>query len=148
MAGEQEPGVLVGDRERVAVHTVSRAELPFEVGGPQVIRVARDDRHHAGMLMRPATRPLMHQAATREQIRDGTRRRPILHRWMPGREDLEQLPRAPEGMLAPKLAELLRPGLGDTMWTVMRRATPIPEAALSFLRVAFGIDPIQWTREC
>ena len=36
-AGEQEPGVLVRDGERVAVRAVARAELPLEVRRPEVV---------------------------------------------------------------------------------------------------------------
>ena len=34
MAGEAEARMLIGDRERIAVHTVPRTKLPFEVRGP------------------------------------------------------------------------------------------------------------------
>ena len=140
MTGQQKPRMLIRDRERVAVHPVARAELPFEVRGPQVIRFARGDRDHARVLMRPAAGALVHQPAAREEIGDRARRRPLFHRGMSRREDLEQLPRAPEGMLTAQLAELLGAGLGNPVRAVMRGPTPICQSTAALLRIA--LEPL------
>lgn len=34
LTGQQVARVLIGDRERIAIHAIPRAELPFEIGGP------------------------------------------------------------------------------------------------------------------
>ena len=41
---DQEARVLIGDRQRIAVDAIPRAELAFEVRGPEVIRRGRRDR--------------------------------------------------------------------------------------------------------
>lgn len=135
MAGQQKTRMLIRDGEWVAVHAVARAELPFEVRGPQVIRVARGDRDHARVLMRPTAGALVHQPAAREEIGDRARRRPLVHRGVSRREDLEQLPRAPEGMLAAQCAELLGARLGNPVRAVMRGATPARESRAALLGI-------------
>ena len=41
VAGQQVPGVLVGQGQRVAVDPVAGRELALEVGGPEIIRLVR-----------------------------------------------------------------------------------------------------------
>ena len=100
--------MLIGDRERIAVHAIPRTELAFEVGRPQIIRRARHDRHDARMLMGAPTAAAAHEAAPREKIGGGAWRRPILDLGMPAAQDLEQFAGAPIRMQAAKLAEQFR----------------------------------------
>ena len=64
----QVTGVLVGDRERVAVDPVPRLEVSFEVRSPEIIRRLRDRSHGAGMLMRAAAPSLLHQTFPAQEI--------------------------------------------------------------------------------
>ena len=59
LAAQQVARVLVRDRQRVAVDAVARAEVPFEVRGPEVIGVRRHRRYHARVrvLASTTTRP-------------------------------------------------------------------------------------------
>ena len=96
------------------------------------------------MLLRPPVAATEHQAPAREQIRRGTGRRPPDHARLPGRENAEQLARAPMRVLAPEPAEQLGELRGDAVRTVMRRATAIvqPAAPLLFIpRHPFVADP-------
>jgi len=43
--------VLVGDGERVAIDAVAGPEVPLEVRGPEIVRLRRDRRDHAGVLI-------------------------------------------------------------------------------------------------
>src|SRR5206468_5439602 len=48
---EQVARVLVGHRERVAVHAIAGAEVALEVRGPEIVGMDGPDRHDAGMLI-------------------------------------------------------------------------------------------------
>src|SRR4029078_10974756 len=78
VTAHQEARVLIGDGERIAIHAVPRAELPLEVGGPEIIRRARDDGYDARMLMRPTAPTASDEAAARQQLRGGARGGPVL----------------------------------------------------------------------
>src|ERR687892_593193 len=67
-AGEQEPGVLIRQRERVAPDPVPRGELPFEIGGPEIVGCLGVRRHDARMLLWPAAAALLHQALSGPQV--------------------------------------------------------------------------------
>jgi len=45
-----------------ALHPVARGELPFEIGGPEIVRGMRRRGDDAGMVMGPAAPSLFHQA--------------------------------------------------------------------------------------
>ncbi len=65
LAGEQEAGVLIGDRQRVAVDPIAGPEVPLEVGGPEVIGSAGVRRDDAGMERGPPPPAPLHQTAAR-----------------------------------------------------------------------------------
>lgn len=136
VAREEEARVLIRDRERITVDAVAGAELALEIRGPQVVRIARRDRHHAGVLVRAAAWTFVHQPAAREQIGRRTRGRPRRHPRMPRGEDAQELPRSPEGMLPPERTDPVGELGLDPMRTVVRGAAPIPEPAPAFLLVA------------
>ena len=74
LAGQQVAGVLVGDRERIAVATITRAEVTFEVGRPQIVRRRGDGGHHAWMLTRVPAPPFFHQAVASQHVPGRTAR--------------------------------------------------------------------------
>ena len=51
MTRQQEARVLIGDRERIAIDPIAGAEVAFEVGRPEIIRLRRDRRHDPRMLL-------------------------------------------------------------------------------------------------
>ena len=77
VTGEEESGVLIGDREREAVEAIAGLELAFEVGCPQIIRSGSDCWNNARVAMRrpPMAAPL-DQSAPRKQVCRGARGRP------------------------------------------------------------------------
>ena len=50
VAVHQEARVEIGDRQRIALDPVARAELALEVGGPEVVRRLRVDGRRPGMV--------------------------------------------------------------------------------------------------
>jgi len=54
VTGEEEAGVLVGDRERVAVEPVACSKLPLEICGPVVVRYLGRGCNDSWVLMWPA----------------------------------------------------------------------------------------------
>ena len=85
MAREEVACVLIGDGERIAIHAVAGAKLAREVRRPQIVRLARRDRHHAGVAVWPPTRTFVDKSAAREQIGDGAGGRPVADARMPRR---------------------------------------------------------------
>lgn len=59
VAREEIPTMEVRDRQGVAIDAVARAELPLEVGGPQIIRGLSRRRDDTRMAVRPASAPRM-----------------------------------------------------------------------------------------
>jgi hypothetical protein len=66
VALEQEPRVLVGDRERKAVRAIPRAERAFDVDGPKVVRCHRRDWDDAWVLALTASAAMPHEAPAHE----------------------------------------------------------------------------------
>src|SRR5215510_4572796 len=138
MTGEEKATVLVRDRERIAVDPIPRPELPFEVSGPEIVRRVRRDRHHARMLVWSAASTAAHQTATRQEIRGGARRRPVLNLVVSPFERPQQLARAPVGVQPPELAQQLRKRRANRRGRCMRASTAIGEPAL-----AVGFEPCE-----
>ena len=118
--------MLVGDRERVAVDPIPGPELAFEIRGPEVVGRRRDRRHDAGVLLRAAPPPFLHEPVPGEQIAGGADRRPRDGR-MSGLEPLQQFLRPPVGVLPPCRQQELRDGLGNLVRADMRGTTPVAE---------------------
>src|SRR5207237_9201684 len=68
VAREEIAGVLVGDRQRITVDPVARAEVPFEVRRPEIVGLRRGRRDDAGMLVVPPAPPLPHQPGLSQHI--------------------------------------------------------------------------------
>ncbi len=130
VAGQQVAGVLVGHGERVAIDPITGAELPLEVGRPQVIGRVRDRRHDTGVLRGAAATPFLHEAMPRQQITGRADGRPRDTR-VPRLEPLQQFLRAPVGMLLPCGEEELRHRRGDLVRAGMRRSTPVVQGRAS-----------------
>jgi hypothetical protein len=77
---QQIASVLVGNRQRVAVHRVPRAEVAFEVGRPEIVGLGGRGRDDAGMLIVPPPAAFLDQPAASQQIARGTDRRPLAAR--------------------------------------------------------------------
>jgi hypothetical protein len=151
VAGEQVAGVLIGNRERIAEHAVLGGELALEVRGPEVVGRGGGWGHHAGMLVGPSPPPPLDQALAGEQVMHGTDGGPR-RVGMPGFEIVQQLPRAPVGMLPPGRAQELRDLRRDPVRAVVGRAAPIDQT-LAAARVGpvqpfvagFAADPVAGT---
>jgi len=81
--------VLVGDRKRVAVDAVARAEVALEVGGPEVVGLRGGRRDDTGMLVVAATPAFLDEAAAGQEIAGGADGGPVqggLPRPQPGQE--------------------------------------------------------------
>ena len=127
VAGQQIARVLVGDRQGVAIDPVARAEVPFEVGRPQIVGVGRPHRHDARVLVSAPAATFLHQPAAGEKISGGADRGHV-HGRMPRPQPRQQLGRPPTRMLAPRGADHGRHVLRDPMRAGMRRAAPIEQA--------------------
>ena len=66
MTTEQKLGVLIGDREGITVPAIARAELPFDVGRPEIVRDGRDGPHDARLYRRPPAAAPVHQLVARQ----------------------------------------------------------------------------------
>jgi len=75
VAGQQEAGVPIRNRERIAVDPVTRHELPFEVRGPEVVGLGGRRGHHPWMLVGTTPAPLRDEppAGSDEVTRSGQR---------------------------------------------------------------------------
>jgi hypothetical protein len=100
MAGDQEPGVLVGDGQRVAIDAVPGPKVALEVGRPEVIGVGGRGRDGARMRRRTTPAAALHQPLACQQIAGRTDRRPHDTR-MTWRQPLQQLVRPPARMGSP-----------------------------------------------
>jgi hypothetical protein len=125
--------VLIGNRERIAVDPVSRAELALEVGRPEIVRLDRRRRHHARMHVRASPPAPLDQAASRQQVCRGARRGPPRDARMARCENAQQLARAPERMLAAQRAQQLRELGVDPVRAMMRGSTAIAQTASPLL---------------
>src|SRR5919109_322994 len=135
VARQEIPGVLVGDRQRVAVDRVPRAEVTFEVGGPEIVGLSGQGRDDAGMLPLPSPAPLLDQSATGQKIARGADGRPLrtrVARLKPG----EELGRPPARMLATHGTDHRGDVSSDTVGAVMRRPTPITQSEATALAEA------------
>ena len=121
VAREQVAGVLVGDREWVAVDPIAGAELAFEVGRPQVVGGAGDRRDDARVMHGAAPPSLLHEAVSRQEVAGGADRRPR-DRRVPGLEPLQEFLRSPVGVLSPCRQQELRHRLPNRVRTVMGRS--------------------------
>jgi hypothetical protein len=135
MAGQEIPGVLVGNRQGVAVDAIARAEVALEIGGPEIVGLRGGHRNNAGMLIVAPSAPLLHQAPPRQEIAGGADRRPLqarLARPQPGQE----FGRSPARMLPPRRTDHRGDVPRDTVGAVMRRPAAITQAAAPAFIVA------------
>ena len=102
------------------------AKLPFEIGGPQIVRVVGHRRNDARMCRRPAHPSAVHKAAARQEIGDRARGGPLADPWMLGLQHHEQLPRGPVGMRLACCDQELRQRRGEFVRARVRGATQIP----------------------
>ena len=129
MHAEQIARLLVSDRERVAVDAVARQELPFEVGGPQIVGRRGMDRHRARMDGRArAATARTHPTMPLQEIGDGTAGRPHAHLSMPPGDIVHQLLGTPRRMRVAHAEEERRQLVCDAMGTHMRRVTPLDKS--------------------
>ncbi len=126
---DEKARVLIGDRERVAVDAVARLELPFEVGGPELVRRGGPDRHHAGMDTHAPAPAALHEAAALEEIGNGAHGRPVGQARVARRQILDELGGAPARVRATGVEEECGEGDVDPVRTVVRRMRAIVEAA-------------------
>ena len=131
MAAQQKPRVLIGERERIAIRAIPRAELPFEIRGPEIVRRGRHGPHHARMNGRPPPPPV-YQAVARQEIRDCARRRPVGHAGVMPRQHRQQLAGPPERMRDALGNEEFRHRGANLVRASMRRMAPIHQPASSF----------------
>jgi hypothetical protein len=59
VTGQEVAGVLVGDRQGIAVDAVARAEVALEVSGPEIVGLRGRRRDDAGMLVVAPAAPLL-----------------------------------------------------------------------------------------
>lgn len=95
---EEEARVLIGHRQRIAIHAVPGAELTLEVCRPEVVRRGSPRRDDARMHRVPSATAMLHEPPTGEQIGHRAGRRPLRDLGMPVTENDEELPRAPVRM--------------------------------------------------
>jgi len=131
--------VLVGDRERIAVHPVAGPEVALEVRGPQVVGRVRHRRHHAWMVVWPAAPALLHQTPTRQEVARGAGGGPVDVRGS-ARQPLQEHARPPARVRLARRADLLRHVRGNAVWAVVRRAATIAQRGSSAL--LHTVDPL------
>ena len=76
LAAEEIAAVVVGQRQRIAVPPVARAEVPLEVQGPERIGGGRDGRRAAGMRQGSPAVPAADEAPALQPQPGGARGRP------------------------------------------------------------------------
>ena len=86
---EEEAAMQVRHREGKAVDAILRAELACEVGGPEIVRVGGAWRDNARMRRGASPPSGRDQAFALEQCARRTRRRPVVHAWVPRAEPLQ-----------------------------------------------------------
>lgn len=119
VARQEIPGVLVGDRQGVAVEAIAGAEVALEVGGPQIVGLRGGRRHDARVLVLAPAPPLLHQPPPGEQIPGRADGRPG-HAGMPRREPVQELGGPPARMLPARRTDQGRDLRRDAVRTVMR----------------------------
>jgi hypothetical protein len=136
--GEQIARVLVANRERIAPDPVPGGELPFEIGGPQVVGGRGDRRHHTRMLMGAAAPALLDHALADEEIPHRAHRGPRFLRdlRMPRPEPVQELARPPVRMLAARLDQEVGHFRVDAVGTMMRGVAAILQAPPALLVIA------------
>src|SRR5260370_29502954 len=77
VTGEEVAGVLVGDRQRIAVDAVAGPEVALEVRGPEIVGLRGGRRDDAGMLVVPPPAAFLDEAAASQQIARGAYGRPV-----------------------------------------------------------------------
>ena len=117
-------GVLVGDRQRVAIDAVAGPEVALEVRGPEIVGLRGGRRDDAGMLVVPPPAPLLDQAASRQEIAGGADGGPV-HGRVPRPQPGQELGGPPARMLPARRADHGRDVRRDAVRAVMRRAAPI-----------------------
>jgi hypothetical protein len=133
VAREQEPGVLIGESERIAIDAVARAELALEVGSPQIVgqRGERIDHTRVG---RHSAAPARHKepGALQDRARHA-HRRPVVDPRMALAEPGQQQLRSPVGMPLPRGDNEVRDPVGRLKRARVRCATPRGEAEAAVL---------------
>jgi hypothetical protein len=139
VAGEEVAGVLVGDGERVAIDAVAGPEVPLEVRGPEIVRLRRDRRDHAGVLRVAPAPAFLDEAAAGQEIAGGADGGPVQGR-LPRSQPGQELGGAPARMLAARRADHRRDGRGDAVRALMGRAAAIAQPLASVLLEA--VEPL------
>lgn len=125
VARQEIAGVLVGDRQGVAIDPIASSEVALEVGGPKIIRLRRDRGNHAGMQVVASAPPFLHEPAASQKIPGGADRGPV-HGGMPRPEPGHEVGGAPTRMLPTGCADQGRDLVGDAVRAMMRRSAPDP----------------------
>ncbi len=73
---QQGPAEMIRHRQGIAVLSIARLELPFEIGGPYLIRMVALHRGRARVGPRAATPILSEQIVALEDVVEGTACRP------------------------------------------------------------------------
>jgi hypothetical protein len=123
----------------VAIDAVSRFELSFEIGSPDVVRCGGHGRDHARMQVGVSTTTLLDEATSSKEVTSSA------HGWQGhGGESqlhpLENLLGAPSRVAATSVADGARYQRVDAVGTYLRSPTTICEAVASFLFEAH--DPL------
>src|SRR5256885_6421214 len=100
VARQKIAGVLIGDREWVAINRVPRTEVALEVRRPEIVGLRGHDRDDAGMLPLPPAAALFHQAAAGQKISGRAHGGPVQRR-LPRPQPGQEFGGAPARMLAP-----------------------------------------------
>ena len=123
---EQVARVLVGHGERVTVHAIARAEVAFEVRGPEIIGVGGLDRHDAGMLVSGDAGGVSSPAPARASRSPAVLTAGTSTSGGAG-QPVQQLLRPPARMLSPRVADQRRHLVRDVVRTPPRRPAAIAE---------------------
>ena len=127
VAGQEVAGVLVGDREGIAVDPIAGPEVALEVGGPEVVGLRRRGGNDPGVLIVAPAAPFLDEPAARQEVPGGTAGGPV-QSGPPRPEPRQELGGAPARMLPPGRVDHRCHLLGDAVRALVRRAAPIPEA--------------------
>jgi hypothetical protein len=132
-------GVLVGDRQRVAIDAVAGPEVPLEVGGPEIVGLRGGRRDDAGVLVVTSAPALLHQTPANEQLPGGADGGPVQGR-LPRPQPGQELGGPPARMLSARGADHGGDIRRDAVGALVRRAAPIAQTQAPVLLVA--LEPL------
>src|SRR5216684_2887788 len=123
-AHQQGPAEMIGHGQGIAVLSIARLELPFEIGGPHLIRVVSLHRDCARMGPRATAPILSEQFVALEDVVQSTACRPGPHR-MSIAEDPQQFLGPPAVLLA-RLDDQRLGGVARPVRAPMRGTAAVP----------------------